>query len=82
MRTTRKLHLPRNFRKLGPAHRIKAPKDAALNPRVLDRFVFDATSANLLKQVKGSLPGMASAYRCYIDFCELRHFPPSQLGRR
>ena len=76
MRTTRKLHLPKDFGKLGPAQRIKTLKAAALNPRVLDRFVFDATSANLLKQVKGSLPGMASAYRCYISFCELRNFTP------
>ena len=76
MRTTRKLHLPKTFGKMGPAQRIKTLKAAALNPRVLGRFVFDATSANLPKQVKGSLPCAVSAYRCYVAFCELRHFPP------
>ena len=75
LRTTRKLHLPRTFGQLGPAQRIKMLRAAALTPSVMDRFVFDATSDNLIKQAKGSLPSMASAFRCYTDFCELRKIP-------
>ena len=75
VRTTAKHHLPRSFGLLGPAHRIKMLKSAALNTRVSDRFVFDPTSADLLKQVKGSLPGILSAYRFYVAFSELRKAP-------
>ena len=63
LRTARKLHIPRKFGQLVPAHRIKILRAAALTPRVLGRFVFDATSSNQPKQVKGALPSMASAFR-------------------
>ena len=79
--TKKKLHIPRNFSQLGPSQRIKLLQAAALVPSVLDRYVKDATQANLLKQVKGSLPGMSSAFRCYTAFCELRKttaFPPHE----
>ena len=75
LRTARKLHLPRKFGPMGPAQRIKILRAAALAPRAMGRFVFDAASDNLLKQVKGSLPSMASAFRCYTAFCELRMAP-------
>ena len=45
-------------------------------PRVLGRFVVDATKANLSKRVRGSSPGMASAFRRYTAFCEIRQKPP------
>ena len=75
LRAARKLHMPRTFGKLGPDQRIKMLRAAALTPSVLGRFVFDATSANIPKQVKGPLPSMASAFRCYASFCELRKVP-------
>ena len=31
----------------------------------------------MLKQVRGSLPGIASAFRCYAAFCGVADFPPS-----
>ena len=77
--TKKKLHIPRNFSQRGPSQRIKLLQSAALVPSVLDRYVKGATQANLLKQVRGSLPGISSAFRCYADFCELRKtaaFPP------
>ena len=79
--TKKKLHIPKNFSRMGPAQRIKLLQSAALVPAVLDRYIKDATQANLLKQVRGSLPGMASAFRCYTAFCELRKtaaFPPQE----
>ena len=51
MRTTRKLHLPRHFGKMGPSQRIKVLRPAALSHRILGRYVFDATSVNLPNQV-------------------------------
>ena len=75
LRTPRRAHLPRHFRKLGPAQRIEVLRPSALSPLILDRFIFGATGANLLKQVRGSLPRMASAFRCYAVFFELRHAP-------
>ena len=49
--------------KLRPAQKIKKMSDAKLAPRTLCRFVLSSTQANLLKQVRGSLPAVASAFR-------------------
>ena len=70
--TTNKHHLPRAFGRLGPSHQIKVLQASTMAHRVLDRFVVDATKAHLLQQVRWSLPGMASAFRFYTAFCELR----------
>ena len=63
LRTARKLHMSRKCGQLGPAQRIKLLLSAAVTPRVMGRFVPDATSAKLPKHVKGSLPSMESAFR-------------------
>ena len=76
LRATRNLHLPRQFGKISHAHRIRATRPDALTPQAMGRFVFDATIAILLKQVRGSRPSMASAYNCYASFCKLRRNPP------
>ena len=73
---SRKLKQGKTFAKLGPAKKIAQLKAAKIRPAVISRFCEDAANTNLLKQVRGSLPGMNSAFSCYIAFCELREFPP------
>ena len=83
VRTKRKLHVPRSLSKLGPAHRIRLQKSSAIAPRVLGRYIKDAPHDNFLKKAKVSLPGMASAFRGYAAFCELRKVTPCpSMGRR
>ena len=67
---------PKAFDKMGPARKIRYLKSSAVHPLQVNRFIKDQTQANLLKQVKGSLPGMASAFRCYTSFCELKGVRP------
>ena len=76
LRTTTKHHLPRAFGRLGPAQQIKVLQASTMAPRILDRCVADAAKANLPEQVRGPLPGMASAFRRYTAFCQLRRIPP------
>ena len=76
VRTKRKLRAPRPFSKLGHAHRIRLLRSSAIVPRVLDRYIKDATHANFLNQAKGPLPGVASSSRRCTSFCELREVPP------
>ena len=73
---SKKLKQGKSFAKLGPARKIAQLKAAKVRPAVLSRFCEDAANTNLLKQVRGSLPGMNSAFSCYIAFCEMREFPP------
>ena len=60
---------------MGPSKRTQLLSTADIRPRLVDRFIQDATKANLLKQVRCSLPDMASSFRCYADFCEMRRIP-------
>ena len=60
VRAKRKLHVPRSFTRMGPAHRIRLIGSPDVLPREVDRFAKDATQANLLIQVKCYIPGMAS----------------------
>ena len=76
VRAKRKLHAPRPFTKMGPAQRVRPLGAPAVLPHEVDRFVKGAAHANLLKQAKAPLPGMASASRCYAAFCELREVAP------
>ena len=73
---------PRAFEKLGHSQKIRYLKSSAVRPLQVNRFIKDQTQANLLKQVKGSLPGLASAFRYYTSFCELENVRPSQSARR
>ena len=79
MRSTRKLHRPRYFWEIGQARKIRLRRVDALYPRISDRYVHDAASASMIKQVRDSLPSMASAFRRYAAFCELRRPPPFRL---
>ena len=75
-----RLRLPGNYPKMGPVDRIKAIRDSRQAPTLVRRFLQDRTQANLLKQVRGSLPAIGSALNCLAYFCELRDvrpFPPS-----
>ena len=63
VRTKKKLRVPRSFSKMGPAQRIRLLGSSDVIPSTVDRYVKDASHANLLKQAKGSLPGMADAFR-------------------
>ena len=74
--TSKELHAPADFARLCHARKIKLRGDRSVLPRTLMRFVEDSTQANLLKKVSGSLPGIASAFRCYLAFCELTKVPP------
>ena len=70
-RTPDKLHAPAGFSRLGPSQKIKMLKSNRVMPRQLNGFIANGTQANFLTQVRGSLPGLASAFRCYSPFCEL-----------
>ena len=76
VRTKRKLHVPRPFAKMGPAQRIRSLNSSAIVPLVLHRHIKDSIHDNSTKQAWGSLPGMASGFRCYTAFCELRNVTP------
>ena len=66
------LRLPEGFDRLGALDRTKAIRSSAQASSRADRFFHDRTHANLLKQVRGSLPVLCSALNCYVAFCELR----------
>ena len=53
----------KSFAKMGPSQKIKKLSGAKLMPITLGRFVLRSTHANLPKQVRGSLPAIASAFR-------------------
>ena len=76
-----RVRLPSTFARLGPARKIQLLMKSDIDPLQINRLVADNVQANLLKQVRGSLPGVSSAYRCYTAFCELRKahpFPPTE----
>ena len=50
--------------------RVRLLNSSAIVPRVLGRYIKDATHANMLRAVRVALPGMASSFRCYAAFCE------------
>ena len=56
-RVKRNLRVPRSLSMIGPAHRIRLRKSSAIPPRVSDRYVNDATQANLVNQAKGPFRG-------------------------
>ena len=72
----KKLHAPLSFAKMGPAQRIRLVGSPDVLPREVGRFIKDANHANFLKQVKGALPGMASAFRFYTAFCDMGKVAP------
>ena len=56
--------------------RIKVLRETRQAAARIDRFAQDRTHANLLKQVRGSLPAISSALNCYNSFCDLRDTRP------
>ena len=75
------LRLPSNYAGMGPSARIKAIKPSYQASTRVERFLQERTQANLLKQVRGSLPAISSALKRYIAFWgirETRPFPPTE----
>ena len=76
------MRLPPNYPMMGHMARTRAIREANHSPSWADGFIQDRTQANLLKQVRGSLPAIGSALNCFASFCELRGgghpFPPSE----
>ena len=76
-----KTHLPSTFARLGPARKIHLVMKSDATPLQVSRFVAVNAQANLLKQVRGSLPGVTSAFRGCAAFFELimvEPFPPQE----
>ena len=75
------VRLPSTFPRMGPSRKIQLLMKSDVTPLQVSRFVEDNAQANLLKRVRGSLPGASSAFRCYSAFCELakaQPFPPQE----
>ena len=56
--------------------RIKAIRASGQASLRVDRFAQDRTQANLLNQVRGARPAIASALNFIAAFCELRDVRP------
>ena len=72
----KKLRASAEFARMAPSMKINRLASGRVMPRAVSRYVADSTQANLLKQVRGSLPGMASDFRRYLSFCELDNAAP------
>ena len=76
----KELALPDDFLKLGPKARIIALQNVAPDSQQLLRFLSAGAQANILEQVRLSLPSVASGVGCYLSFCSLlaiAPFPPT-----
>ena len=74
----RPLNLNPTFGKLGPSPKLTLLKKRTPPRRALSHLITARAQLNLIKQIKGSLPSVASAIRCYTSFFELisaRPFP-------
>ena len=77
------LNLPENFGRLGPKARIIALQNIAPDSQPLLRFLPIGAQANILEQVRSTLPCVASGVGCYLSFCSLlaiAPFPPTTEG--
>ena len=77
-----RIRLPRNYDSLGPSARIKTLRESGQAAARVDRFIQDRTQANLLKQVRGSLPAISSALNCFSAFCDLRDTRPFPVSEK
>ena len=74
------LQLPENFGRLGPKARIIALQNLAPDSQPLLRFLSVGAQANILEQVRSTLPSVSSGIGCYLSFCSLlaiAPFPPT-----
>ena len=51
------------FPRMVPARRTKLLASGQILPKTVARFAEGRTQSNLLKQVRGSIPGIASSFR-------------------
>ena len=69
------------FPRMVPARRTKLLASGQILPKTVARFAEGRTQSNLLKQVRGSIPGIASSFRRYRPFCEMTKtttLPPTE----
>ena len=74
------LGLPANFDNLPPMARINALQGVTPDSQHLLRFLSAGAQANILQQVRHTLPCVASGVACYLAFCSLLSiapFPPT-----
>ena len=79
---TRDLQLPENFGRLGPQARIIALQNVVPESQALYRFLSIGAQANILEQVRLTLPSVSSGISCYLAFCSLlavAPFPPTTV---
>ena len=76
------IRLPKQYERLGPMARIKTLRESGQAVARVGRFIQDRTQANLLKQVRGSLPAISSALNCFSAFCDLRDTRPFPVSER
>lgn len=77
--------LPTSCQSLGPTERIAALKAATPDSQQLLRFLSAGSHANVLQQVRLTLPSVASGVSCYLAFCSLLSidpFPPTSAIAR
>ena len=76
---TRRLNLPDDFTSLGPAAKVRRLEAVASDQALLARFLDSGANANILQQVRASLPAVAAGLQGYLAFCRLirvQPFPP------
>ena len=74
------LGLPENYENFGPIARITALQNNTPESQKLLRFLSAGAQANILAQVKSTLPQVAAGGNFYLAFCALlgiAHFPPT-----
>ena len=72
----------RPLRRWGPSRKIGALKRTKSAPSRTNRFIKDNHQRNLLKNIRGSLPSVASALNCYLQLCHLRSDDPFPATER
>ena len=76
---TRRLNLSDDFASLGPAAKVRRLEAVASDQALLSRFLETGANANVLQQVRSSLPAVAAGLQGYLAFCRLirvQPFPP------
>lgn len=77
--------LASDFDALGPAAKVRRLSEAALDSRLLSRFLDAGSQLNVLQQVRSTLPSVANGVHGYLDFCRLINagpFPPTSRTLR
>ena len=76
------LSLSAGFERLGPMARILAIQESRQTETRAGRFAQDRSQANLIKQVRGSLPAISSDLNCYNAFFEILDIRPFPIAEQ